>query len=312
YKHAPFFYAHLEAPMIHFNCEQCGKSYNVNDTMAGRTAPCQQCGHELTVPPPSPWETVPVPPTAPKQVFCTNCGSPVSAQAIVCMSCGAKPVGHKKFCRHCGVGLNPEQIVCIKCGAASGTSETEQLIQDGMNRLGQGVRHLTSGIRNGAMTIGDVIILASAVLAFLSFFLPWIQPPVFFSMRVLSRNGFYTHAFWFGIVFIFPVWMVLAKKRAFSCQVGEYVCAGIGLILGMIHKRVLIGLIYSAFLREQLLRFPVDSLDEYIRKQMAQEAAQKWLQLQQVSAGIGTYLFIFACIVLIIGIALINRPFNRT
>jgi hypothetical protein len=33
------------------------------------------------------------------------------------MSCGARPVGHKKFCRHCGVGLNPEQVICIKCGA---------------------------------------------------------------------------------------------------------------------------------------------------------------------------------------------------
>ena len=52
-----------------------------------------------------------------KQLFCTNCGNPVSEQAVACMSCGARPTGHKKFCRHCGTGLNPEQIICIKCGA---------------------------------------------------------------------------------------------------------------------------------------------------------------------------------------------------
>ena len=59
--------------------------------------------------------TVPPPPV---NLFCTNCGQPVFAQAVACMSCGARPTGHKKFCRHCGVALNPEQIICTKCGAA--------------------------------------------------------------------------------------------------------------------------------------------------------------------------------------------------
>jgi len=106
--------------MINFQCE-CGKSYNVKDEMAGRTGPCQQCGQVITVPSPNPF-AVPVPPIqqtppAPKQLFCTNCGNTVSEQAVACMSCGARPTGHKKFCRQCGVALNPEQIVCIKCGA---------------------------------------------------------------------------------------------------------------------------------------------------------------------------------------------------
>jgi len=51
-------------------------------------------------------------------VFCTNCGNSVSEQAVACMSCGAKPVGHKKFCRYCGTALNPEQVVCLECGKA--------------------------------------------------------------------------------------------------------------------------------------------------------------------------------------------------
>ena len=64
----------------------------------------------------------PVPPTTPPppppiNLFCTNCGNTVSEKAVACMSCGAKPTGHKKFCRQCGVGLNPEQVVCVQCGA---------------------------------------------------------------------------------------------------------------------------------------------------------------------------------------------------
>ena len=65
-----------------------------------------------------PEHPIPAPPPAPKQVFCTNCGNAVSEQAVACMSCGARPTGHKKFCRQCGVALNPEQVICVKCGVA--------------------------------------------------------------------------------------------------------------------------------------------------------------------------------------------------
>ena len=55
-------------------------------------------------------------PAAPQPPFCTNCGNAVAKQAIVCMSCGARPFEHKKFCRQCSVKLNPEQVICIQCG----------------------------------------------------------------------------------------------------------------------------------------------------------------------------------------------------
>ena len=53
-----------------------------------------------------------------EQSYCTNCGNSVAEQrqSFACMSCGARPFGHKKFCFQCGVKLNPEQVVCIKCG----------------------------------------------------------------------------------------------------------------------------------------------------------------------------------------------------
>jgi hypothetical protein len=64
--------------------------------------------------------TVPAVPEPPPvtNLYCTNCGNAVSEQAVACMSCGAKPTGHKKFCRQCGIALNPEQVVCVHCGAA--------------------------------------------------------------------------------------------------------------------------------------------------------------------------------------------------
>ena len=64
---------------------------------------------------------MPVPPVAPSppvNLFCTNCGNSISERATACMSCGARPIGHKKFCRYCGVALNPEQVICIKCGVS--------------------------------------------------------------------------------------------------------------------------------------------------------------------------------------------------
>ena len=55
----------------------------------------------------------------PVNLFCTNCGNSVSAQAVGCMSCGVKPTGHKKFCRQCGAGIGShEQVICTKCGAS--------------------------------------------------------------------------------------------------------------------------------------------------------------------------------------------------
>ena len=46
---------------ITFNCSQCGKSYTLDDSLAGKQAKCS-CGTEMTVPAPS--AAPPVPPAA--------------------------------------------------------------------------------------------------------------------------------------------------------------------------------------------------------------------------------------------------------
>ncbi len=71
---------------------------------------------------PSPFEIEATPETPSPVVnagaFCTNCGNPISPQAVACMKCGADPRANKNFCRACGAQLNPNQVVCVKCGSS--------------------------------------------------------------------------------------------------------------------------------------------------------------------------------------------------
>jgi len=57
--------------MINFKCESCGKSFSVNDNLAGRDTKCPQCKQKIIIPSPhSPYESnqssIPVPPVADK------------------------------------------------------------------------------------------------------------------------------------------------------------------------------------------------------------------------------------------------------
>jgi len=210
-------------------------------------------------------------PTA--NLFCTNCGKPVAEHAIACMSCGAKPTGHKKFCRHCGVTLNPEQVVCIKCGAAIKTT------------FG-GVANPLSGFNVGGMTISDVIILVAATAALISFLLPWFQAtiPV---VGAVSKSGFSGYAFWLVIAFIYPAWMALAGlagKDVSIDKVSGFVCAGLGFVVGLAH---------SWWMYEK----EFSDLSKHEREMIEKFA----------SFGAGTYLFLCACIVLAVGVALTTR-----
>jgi TM2 domain-containing membrane protein YozV len=49
-------------------------------------------------------------------MFCRNCGKPLEPQAVVCLSCGARPGSGAKFCQHCGAETDPAAYVCVRCG----------------------------------------------------------------------------------------------------------------------------------------------------------------------------------------------------
>lgn len=51
-------------------------------------------------------------------MYCTNCGSPVDANAVACMKCGASPHVHRKYCGNCGRMVNGTGLICASCGGA--------------------------------------------------------------------------------------------------------------------------------------------------------------------------------------------------
>jgi len=243
--------------------------------------------------PPPPIQAAPAVPVLPpvaKPCFCTNCGNSVAEQAVACMSCGAKPLGHKKFCRQCGVGLNPEQVVCIKCGSAINTGGVNVAgwMQTTVQSVGGNTHQLSNFLHTNNVTTGEVVIFVAAALAFLSFVLPWIETPVPLVGKG-SQNGFSVYAFFLGLLFIHPVWMALTKKRTLHYKLRGYVWAGIGIISGML--------------------FP------YVVIEVALSSLAGWsyaMVRESVSIGAGGYIFIGACLVLIIGMALQPRPSGDT
>ena len=107
-----------------------------------------------------------------KQLFCTNCGKPVSEQAAACMSCGVKPAGHKKFCRQCGVGLNADQVVCVKCGtkvAAGYQDVVKNLSTSFMSRVKQGAMSIFEKIKKWLKLMGILVIVVFAVVGLATF-----------------------------------------------------------------------------------------------------------------------------------------------
>jgi len=230
-------------------------------------------------------QTTPTPPSA-ANLFCTNCGNSVAEQAVACMSCGARPTGHKKFCRHCGVGLNPEQVVCVKCGSALNTA-------GGFQSLGDGMKPVSDFLSTHNMTAGEIAVFAATALAFISFILPWTEATVPMMGKVTS-SGFSLYAFLLGILFIHPVWMALKKKRTLHYKVRGYIWGGIGIIAGIAFPLIVI---------EVNLARVGSELGDQLVQQVAREL---------ISAGAGSYVFVGACIVLIVGIALQPRPSSDT
>ena len=223
------------------------------------------------------------PPSTPKTPFCTNCGNAVSEQAIACMSCGASPTGHKKFCRQCGVALNPEQIVCVKCGSAVGVAK---------NNIVQGFPSLSAGKPN-SVVVSEVAIYAAAVLALVSFMLPWVEVAIPM-VASITRNGFATYAFWFGLVFLYPMWMTLTKQNI--DRVIGFACAGIGIIGGIAYPHFVIANGLGSF-GKGLDMFGVPEMTRAIQE----------ITRELTSVGVGSYIFVGACILLIVGIVLRNH-----
>jgi len=50
-------------------------------------------------------------------VFCTNCGTSMSPQAMACSACGFGVGSSINFCRNCAAPATPGQTMCLTCGS---------------------------------------------------------------------------------------------------------------------------------------------------------------------------------------------------
>ncbi len=53
-------------------------------------------------------------------MYCRNCGKEVADNAVICVSCGAKPLAGAKYCQNCSAEVDPKAEICVKCGVRLG------------------------------------------------------------------------------------------------------------------------------------------------------------------------------------------------
>lgn len=55
-------------------------------------------------------------------MYCRNCSKEVADKAVICVSCGAKPLTGNKYCQNCSAPVDPNAEICVKCGVRLGKS----------------------------------------------------------------------------------------------------------------------------------------------------------------------------------------------
>ena len=205
-------------------------------------------------------------------LFCTNCGNRVSEQAVACISCGAKPIGHRKFCRHCAATLNPEQVVCVKCGGALDAYATNNLFK------------IPSFFQLG---VGRIVVLVAIFLMLFSFCLKWsfwyYSANIFTGemyYNIQGGNGFQKGTFLFGIFFVYPTWFVMSRisRRKF-------------IHFGLAVLSVLFG-----------LYFGINYL-YYLRSFSSSLGSSSRLDVHLIECP-GVCLYLFSCVLMILGLIL--------
>ncbi|MEO0072905.1 MAG: RDD family protein [candidate division WOR-3 bacterium] len=49
-------------------------------------------------------------------MYCRNCGKALTDNAVICVSCGTRPLVGNRYCQNCGSEINPQAEFCLKCG----------------------------------------------------------------------------------------------------------------------------------------------------------------------------------------------------
>lgn len=63
-----------------------------------------------------------------KKIYCRNCSSEMSKDAIVCVKCGVKKGKGNNYCGFCGGKTNENAAICVSCGASLKNNKIDNLI----------------------------------------------------------------------------------------------------------------------------------------------------------------------------------------
>lgn len=62
-------------------------------------------------------------------MFCRNCGTELSENAVVCVKCGVQKGKGTSYCPHCGKETSAAAAVCLSCGCSvRGGGEKSKLV----------------------------------------------------------------------------------------------------------------------------------------------------------------------------------------
>ncbi|WP_353893913.1 RDD family protein [Proteinivorax hydrogeniformans] len=62
-------------------------------------------------------------------MFCRNCGNEVADKAVVCVSCGLRPLTEQNFCQECGGETKEDQEICLNCGCRTQSKNSNYQIK---------------------------------------------------------------------------------------------------------------------------------------------------------------------------------------
>ena len=140
-------------------------------------------------------------------------------------------------------------------------------------------------VQVAGLGVGRIVVAIAATLAFVSFFMPWInvliiKQNLFDYAKMVSDKSMLGTVIWLGpifLAFIHPAWIMLTKKEiARGDRIRGFVCA-------------VIGFAWTFFFMQQ-----------------TQSSAQQSGVPGNV-IGSGVYLYLCACVVLIVGMVLYDR-----
>lgn len=123
-------------------------------------------------------------------MYCRNCGSEISDNAVSCSTCKTKTGEGANYCANCGFHTNIKTEFCLQCGAKQRTIVSQKMKDDQMNALKKSAKfHRTMLKINKVFTLLSIISIV--ILAFILVVRPVPENIPDISTVKMSPNTFF-------------------------------------------------------------------------------------------------------------------------